>query len=89
MKDCETPENISFCVPEILLCREDTCLQYEEGSCEHDVFRCAEDEFLCHVNEMCISQIHVCDGILDCENEEDELFCKGEQRHSLCCQEWQ
>ncbi len=77
MRDCTTFNNISFCAPESLLCKENTCMQYEKTICEAGIFMCSVDEFMCHLNEMCISLQSVCDGTPQCPENEDELFCHG------------
>ncbi len=81
MVDCLLDTSISICVPESWTCNLDvSCLNYSKDKCQlfsATATKCDKKDFLCHFNEACIPEKSVCDGLPDCEGEEDEVFCTG------------
>ena len=50
------------------------------GSCS---VQCSEGERKCEQTEVCITEQQMCDGVTDCADESDEMFCPAVQELAL------
>ncbi|PIK39302.1 putative G-protein coupled receptor [Apostichopus japonicus] len=83
LKDCESfqcPVGYfkcpnTYCIPERYRCNNvlDCPLGEDEINCSH--YTCASGSYKCHNQQVCLHQDQICDGLLHCAEDDDELFC--------------
>ncbi|XP_041482732.1 uncharacterized protein LOC121429653 isoform X2 [Lytechinus variegatus] len=86
LRDCgdfECPESYlkcpsSYCIPLRYRCngRLDCPSGEDEANCGVDEYKCPDGSYQCHGQLFCISHDHVCDDVIHCPEQDDELFCE-------------